>query len=389
MTNVAKAESKGFDLSNLEETISAAIASVTVKDKAVFSRQFAAMFNAGVGMLRCLSVLTEQCGNIKLKRALRAISIEVEEGGSLAEAMRKHPGCFDKLYVSMVAAGEVGGVLDEVLNRLAMLLEKSAKIENELKSAMSYPKTVGGIAIVIFLGMTIFLLPTFTGIFDQLDAELPMFTQVMMNISFFLRGPFLPAENPEAESWLELRNYTIVIFVAILIGIVFAIKAYYKTPVGRFQIDGLILKAPMFGEIVEKSAVASFCNVFGTLTRSGVPILNAMEIVRDTAGNEVIAEAIDYAKTQISEGGSISEAFRERGVMPALAVQMMSIGEETGELDKMLMKVGEFYEDEVEQAIKGLTSMMEPLMIVVIGGMVGSILLSMYLPMFAVMENIG
>lgn len=389
MTNVAKAESKGFDLSNLEESISAAISSVTVKDKAVFSRQFAAMFNAGVGMLRCLSVLTEQCGNIKLKRALRAISLEVEEGGSLAEAMRKHPNCFDKLYVSMVAAGEVGGVLDEVLNRLAILLEKSAKIQNELKSAMSYPKTVGGIAIVIFLGMTIFLLPTFTGIFDQLDAELPMFTQIMMNISYFLRGPFLPTDDPEADSWVELRNYNVVIFVAIIIGIIFAIKQYYKTPVGRFQIDGLMLKAPIFGEIIEKSAVASFCNVFGTLTRSGVPILNAMEIVRDTAGNEVIAEAIDYAKTQISEGGSISEAFRERGVMPALAVQMMSIGEETGELDKMLMKVGEFYEDEVEQAIKGLTSMMEPLMIVVIGGMVGSILLSMYLPMFAVMDAIG
>ncbi|WP_159783495.1 type II secretion system F family protein [Sodalinema gerasimenkoae] len=389
MTNVAKAESKGFDLSNLEESISAAISSVTVKDKAVFSRQFAAMFNAGVGMLRCLSVLTEQCGNIKLKRALRAISLEVEEGGSLAEAMRKHPNCFDKLYVSMVAAGEVGGVLDEVLNRLAILLEKSAKIQNELKSAMSYPKTVGGIAIIIFLGMTIFLLPTFTGIFDQLDAELPMFTQIMMNVSFFLRGPFLPTDDPEADSWVELRNYNVVVFVAIIIGIVFAIKQYYKTPVGRFQIDGLMLKAPIFGEIIEKSAVASFCNVFGTLTRSGVPILNAMEIVRDTAGNEVIAEAIDYAKTQISEGGSISEAFRERGVMPALAVQMMSIGEETGELDKMLMKVGEFYEDEVEQAIKGLTSMMEPLMIVVIGGMVGSILLSMYLPMFAVMDAIG
>lgn len=389
MTNVAKAESKGFDLSNLEESISAAISSVTVKDKAVFSRQFAAMFNAGVGMLRCLSVLTEQCGNIRLKRALRAISLEVEEGGSLAEAMRKHPSCFDKLYVSMVAAGEVGGVLDEVLNRLAILLEKSAKIQNELKSAMSYPKTVGGIAIVIFLGMTIFLLPTFTGIFDQLDAELPTFTVMMMNISYFLRGPFLPTDDPEAESWLELRNYSVVIFVAIIIGIVFAIKQYYKTPVGHFQIDGLMLKAPIFGEIIEKSAVASFCNVFGTLTRSGVPILNAMEIVRDTAGNEVIAEAIDYAKTQISEGGSISEAFRERGVMPALAVQMMAIGEETGELDKMLMKVGEFYEDEVEQAIKGLTSMMEPLMIVVIGGMVGSILLSMYLPMFAVMDAIG
>jgi len=388
-TAFPKEKKKGFDLEAFEENLNAALSSITVKDRAVFSRQFAAMFNAGVGMLRCLSVLTDQCGNAKLKKALKAISAEVEQGGSLAEAMGKHPDCFDKLYVSMVAAGEVGGVLDEVLNRLAILMEKSAKIQNELKSAMSYPQTVGGIAVVIFLGMTIFLLPTFTGIFDQLDAELPMFTQVMMNISFFLRGPFLPPEDPEAESWLELQNFYIVLFVAALLGIVFAIMTYYKTPVGRFQIDAILLKAPIFGDLIEKSAVASFCNVFGTLTRSGVPILNSMEIVRDTAGNEVIAAAIDYARSQIQEGGSISEAFREKGVMPALAVQMMSIGEETGELDKMLMKVGEFYEDEVEQAIKGLTSMLEPLMIVVIGGMVGSILLSMYLPMFAVMENIG
>ncbi|WP_017661955.1 type II secretion system F family protein [Baaleninema simplex] len=389
MTNAARVESKGFDINEFGEKISAAITSVTVKDKAIFSRQFAAMFNAGVGMLRCLSVLNEQCSNPKLRKALVQIRDEVEQGGSLAEAMSRHPGCFDKLYVSMVAAGEVGGVLDEVLNRLALLLEKSAKLQNELKSAMSYPQTVGGIAVVIFLGMTIFLLPTFTGIFDQLDAELPAFTQMMMTISFFLRGPTLPVDVPDAESWVEERNYAIIIFVGIIIGIAFAIRAYYQTPAGRFQIDGLLLKAPIFGDLIEKSAVASFCNVFGTLTRSGVPILNALEIVRDTAGNEVIADAIDYAKDQIQEGGSISEAFRERGVMPALAVQMMSIGEETGELDKMLMKVGAFYEDEVEQAIKGLTSMLEPLMIVVIGGMVGSILLSMYLPMFSVMDEIG
>jgi len=389
MTNAFPAEKKGFDFDEFQEKLAASFASITVKDRAVFSRQFAAMFNAGVGMLRCLSVLTEQCGNPKLKRALTAIRSEVEQGGSLAEAMGKHPDCFDKLYVSMVAAGELGGVLDEVLNRLAVLQEKSAKIENELKSALSYPQTVGGIAVVIFLGMTIFLLPVFTGIFDQLDAELPLFTQVMMNISYFLRGPILPADDPEAESWLEERNFAIFGFVGVLIGIAFAVMTYYKTPVGRFQIDGFLLKAPIFGDLIEKSAVASFCNVFGTLTRSGVPILNSMEIVRDTAGNEVIAQAIDYARSKIQEGGSISEAFREKAVMPALAIQMMSIGEETGELDKMLVKVGEFYEDEVEQAIKGLTSMLEPLMIVVIGGMVGSILLSMYLPMFAVMENIG
>lgn len=389
MANAARTkESKGFDLNNIGESITVALSSVTVKDKAIFSRQFAAMFNAGVGMLRCLSVLDEQCSNPKLKRALTQIRGEVEEGGSLATAMEKHPSCFDKLYTSMVAAGEVGGVLDEVLNRLAMLLEKSAKIQNELKSAMAYPQTVGGIAVVIFLGMTIFLLPIFAGIFKQLGAELPMFTQIMMNISYFLRGPTLPVEDPEAASWLELRNYWIVIFVGVLVGIVFLIMQYYKTPAGRYQIDAIMLKLPIFGDLIEKTAVANFCNVFGTLTRSGVPILNSMEIVRDTAGNSVIAAAIEYAKEQIQSGGSISAAFREKGVMPVLAVQMMSIGEETGELDQMLIKVGQFYEDEVEQAIKALTSMLEPLMIVVIGGMVGSILLSMYLPMFAVMDQI-
>ena len=391
MANAAsKKESKGFDLSNIEETIQVAISSVTVKDKAIFSRQFAAMFNAGVGMLRCLSVLNEQCSNPRLRKALSEIRGEVEEGGGLANAMTKHPKCFDKLYVSMVAAGEVGGVLDEVLNRLAMLLEKMAKLQNELKSAMAYPQTVGFIAVVIFVGMTVFLLPIFADIFDQLGAELPAFTKMMMNISYILRGPSLPTleENPELEG-LESKNWIIVWVIGAIIGIIFAIKQYYQTPAGRFQIDAFLLKAPIFGDLIEKSAVASFCNVFGTLTRSGVPILNAMEIVRDTAGNEVIADAIEYARDQIQTGGSISEAFREKGVMPALAVQMMSIGEETGELDQMLIKVGQFYEDEVEQAIKALTSMLEPLMIVVIGGMVGSILLSMYLPMFSVMDQIG
>jgi type IV pilus assembly protein PilC len=340
-------------------------------------------------MLKCLAVLTEQCPNPKLKRALIAINAEVEEGGGLAEAMRKHPSCFDNLYVAMVQAGEVGGVLDEVLNRLAKLMEDAARLQNQLKSAMSYPQTVGGLAIIIFLGMTIFLLPTFTGIFEQLDAELPIFTQVMLNISLFLRGPTLPANNPDAESWLEEQNFYVVGLVGVIIAVVFAIKQYYKTPVGRFQIDALLLKLPIFGDLIQKTAVARFCNVFGTLTRSGVPILNAMDIVRDTAGNAVIADAIDYAKDNIQGGGMISVAMKEKAVFPALAIQMIAIGEETGELDQMLMKVGAFYEDEVEQAIKGLTSMLEPLMIVVIGAMVGSILLSMYLPMFKVMDEIG
>ncbi len=375
----AKMKKKGFDFNELQDQINCAMSPVTIKDLSIFSRQFAAMFNAGVAMIRCLQVLTEQCPNPKLRRALIQISAEVQEGTNLSEAMRKHTDCFDVLFISMVAAGEVGGVLDEVLNRTAKMMEDAARLENELKSAMSYPKTVGGIAVVIFLGMTIFLLPTFTGIFEQLKVELPPFTQAMMNISEFLRGPFLPPPK---------QGYGIVFFVAGLFGAKQLYEMYYKTPMGRVQIDGILLKMPIFGDLIEKTAIARFCNVFGTLTRSGVPILNSLEIVRETAGNQVIANAVDAVRTDIQSGGMISTTMKREGVFPALAIQMIAIGEETGELDKMLMKVGSFYEDEVEQAIKGLTSMLEPLMIVVIGGMVGSILLSMYLPIFKVMDAI-
>ncbi len=375
----AKPKAKGFDLDEIQDRINCYFSPVTIKDISIFSRQFAAMFNAGVAMIRCLQVLTEQCPNPKLKRALIQISAEVQEGTNLSEAMRKHTDCFDMLFISMVAAGEVGGVLDEVLNRVAKMMEESARLQNELKSAMSYPKTVGGIAVVIFVGMTVFLLPTFTNIFEQLKVELPPFTAAMMQISEFLRGPILPAEK---------RNYWIILFLACLFGLKTAFDMYYKTPPGRLQIDGFMLKAPVFGDLIEKTAIARFCNVFGTLTRSGVPILNALEIVRDTAGNQVISNAIDAVRTELQGGGMISTTMKREGVFPALAIQMIAIGEETGELDKMLMKVGSFYEDEVEQAIKGLTSMLEPLMIVVIGGMVGSILLSMYLPIFKVMDAI-
>lgn len=374
-----KPKSKGFDFDDIQDQITCYFSPVTIKDISIFSRQFAAMFNAGVAMIRCLQVLTEQCPNPKLKRALIQISAEVQEGTNLSEAMRKHTDCFDMLFISMVAAGEVGGVLDEVLNRVAKMMEESARLQNELKSAMSYPKTVGGIAVVIFVGMTVFLLPTFTNIFEQLKVELPPFTAAMMQISEFLRGPILPPAK---------RNYWIIVFLGVLFGLKIAFDMYYKTPPGRLQIDGFLLKAPVFGDLIEKTAIARFCNVFGTLTRSGVPILNALEIVRDTAGNQVISNAIDAVRTEIQGGGMISVTMKREGVFPALAIQMIAIGEETGELDKMLMKVGSFYEDEVEQAIKGLTSMLEPLMIVVIGGMVGSILLSMYLPIFKVMDAI-
>lgn len=349
----------------------AAFTSVSVKDKAIFSRQFAVLTNAGVAIVRSLGVLAEQAGNPKLKKALLEISEDVQQGVTLSEAMRKHPACFDNLYVSMVQAGEVGGVLDEVMNRLSKLLEDVARLQNQVKSALAYPVAVGFLAVLIFLGMTIFLIPIFADIFKQLGVELPALTQFMLTISEVL------------------RSWRIFIPIAIFIGGSFFYKQYYKTRVGRETIDRLSLKMPLFGDLIQKSAVARFSRTFGALTRSGVPILTALEIVRDTAGNQVIANALDASRQEIQQGGMISVALKKDDVFPLMAIQMISIGEETGELDQMLMKVADFYEDEIEQAVKALTSVIEPVMIVVLGGMVGTILLSMYLPMFKVFEKLG
>lgn len=356
-----------YDLSQIKSSL----AKVTVKDKAIFSRQFAVLINAGVAMVRGLGVLSDQCPNPKLKKALQEISSDVQQGTNLSDAMRKHPYCFDGLYTSMVEAGEVGGVLDEVMNRLSTLLEDIARLQNQIKSAMAYPIAVGFIAVTVFIGMTVFLLPTFADIFEQLDAPLPAFTQLMLTISKVLRTP--------------MYSGGVIAIIAVLS---FAYKRYYNTRVGRETMDRFFLKMPLFGDLIQKTATARFCRTFGSLSRSGVPILTALEIVRDTAGNQVIANAVDEARREVQTGGMISLALQKEQVFPVMAIQMISIGEETGEIDTMLMKVADFYEDEVEQSVKALTSIMEPIMIVVLGGMVGSILVAMYLPMFAVMDAI-
>ncbi|MEH2467921.1 type II secretion system F family protein [Nostoc sp.] len=365
-------QSQGFQLNFDLKKFQTSLVKVSVKDKAVFSRQFAVLMNAGVAIVRSLGVLSEQCSNPKLKQALVEISIDVQSGMNLSESMRKHPDCFDGLYVSMIQAGEVGGVLDEVLNRLAKLLEDVARLQNQIKSALSYPTVVGFIAVAIFLGMTIFLIPIFATIFEQIGITLPPLTQFLMDASKFLRSP------------------KAVILLFIIVGLKIAYSQFGKTPGGRLTIDRLSLKVPLFGDLIQKSSVARFSRTFGSLTRSGVPILTCLEIVRDTSGNQVIANAIDAARLEIQQGGMISIALQENdGVFPSMAIQMISIGEETGELDAMLMKVADFYEDEVEQAVKAMTSILEPVMIVVLGGMVGTILLAMYLPMFKVFETLG
>jgi type IV pilus assembly protein PilC len=365
--DLKESQNFSFDLKKFQTSM----VKVSVKDKAVFSRQFAALTNAGVAIVRSLGVLSEQCSNPKLKASLIEISDDVQTGTNLSDAMRKHPQCFDNLYVSMIQAGEIGGVLDDVLNRLAKLLEDVARLQNQIKAASSYPMVVGFLATAIFVGMTVFLIPIFAKIFKDIGVELPPLTQFLMTCSEIL------------------RSYWSLVIIAGIMAFTYAYKQYYKTRVGKETIDRLSLKMPLFGDLIQKSSVARFSRTFGALTRSGVPILTCLEIVRDTSGNQVVANAIDAARAEIQQGGMISIALQKEAVFPAMAIQMISIGEETGELDAMLMKVADFYEDEVEQAVKALTSILEPLMIVVLGGMVGTILLAMYLPMFKVFETLG
>ncbi|MDB9489831.1 type II secretion system F family protein [Dolichospermum circinale CS-534/05] len=373
---------QGFVIQNIKEfqtlasrldikKIQNSFVKVSVKDRAVFSRQFAALVNAGVAIVRSLGVLSEQCNNPKLKAALMEISADVQSGVNLSDAMSKHPDCFDGLYVSMVEAGEIGGVLDEVLNRLSKLLEDMARLQNQIKSALAYPAVVGFLATAIFVGMTVFLIPIFAKIFKDLGAELPALTQFLLLCSEVL------------------RSYLSLLVIGVLFALWFLYQQYYKTPVGKLSIDTISLKIPLFGDLIQKSSIARFSRTFGALTRSGVPILTSLEIVRDTSGNQVVANAIDAAREEVQQGGMISIALLKKAVFPAMAIQMMTIGEETGQLDAMLMKIADFYEDEVEQAVKALTSILEPLMIVVVGGMVGTILLAMYLPMFKVYDSIG
>jgi type IV pilus assembly protein PilC len=289
---------------------------------------------------------------------------------SLGEALRRWPKVFDKLSIAMVEAGEAGGVLDESLRRLAKLLEDNAKLQNQIKGALGYPVAVLVIAVAVFLGMTIFLIPTFAEIFDSLGADLPWFTQMMVDLSSLLRSTF--------SLYLGLG----------LIVLIYLFSKFYATPIGRRRVDALILKLPLFGELIQKTATAQFCRTFSSLSRAGVPILMSLDIVREITNNSIISDAITNSREDVLQGIPLSVALERMNVFPDMSISMLSIGEETGEMDAMLSKVADFYEDEVEAIVKALTSMLEPAMIVLVGGIVGSILLAMYMPMFAVFENI-
>jgi len=341
-----------------------------IREKALFASKLSALVSAGVPIVRSLSLLSAQQKLPLFRRALEAITADVNQGGSLAAAMRRWPTVFDRLSIALVEAGEAGGVLDETLKRLARLLEDNARLQNQIKGAMGYPVAVLVIAILVFLGMTLFLIPTFATIFEDLGADLPLFTQIMLDLSNLLRSPLalVLAGGLAIGGWMFVR--------------------YYATANGRRRVDAALLKLPLFGDLLQKTATAQFCRTFSSLSRAGVPILLSLEIVRETAGNSIISDAIMNARNDVLEGIPLSTAIASKQVFPEMAVSMLSIGEETGGLDAMLAKVADFYEDEVSAAVKALTSMLEPAMIVIVGGIVGSILLAMYLPMFSIFEQI-
>jgi len=342
---------------------------VKLKDLTIFSRQFATMINAGVSLVRTLNILADQTTNTRFKVVIGQVRQKVEEGNSLSDALKDYPNIFSKLYSSMVRAGETGGVLDEVLERLAGFLEKQAKLEGQIKSAMVYPVVVCVIATAIFLFLLTFVLPIFDSMFKSMNAKLPAFTQMLINMS------------------QVMQHYGPLVIMG-MAGAVWGFKRFINTTFGRYWFDGIMMRAPVFGPLTRKTAVARFTRTLGTLLRSGVPLMGALEIVQDTAGNTRIAEAVTKVRDAVREGEGLTKKLEETKVFPAMVTQMISIGEETGAMDDMLTRIADFYDNEVEEAVKALTSLLEPLMMVGIGGMVGSIIIGMYLPMFSIIGAI-
>ena len=344
---------------------------VTIKDLVVFTRQFAVMVDAGLPLVQCLHILAEQQTNITFKAVLRNVKSSVEQGSTFADALRKHPKVFDALFTNLIAAGEVGGILDTILNRLAIQLEKQEKLRKQLKGAMVYPATVCVIALACIVLLLVKVIPVFEQMFADFGGTLPGPTQMVINLS----------------NWLQ--SY-IVYLLAGIVGVATAFgRARMKSPAFRFKTDALALQLPIFGEIIKKVAVARFTRTLGTMISSGVPILDGLDIVARTAGNMVIEAELQATRKSISEGKTISEPLQGSKIFPGMMVQMVSVGEETGSMEAMLNKIADFYDDEVDSAVSALTAMLEPLMMVFMGGSIGTILIAMYLPIFTIADTVG
>jgi type IV pilus assembly protein PilC len=336
---------------------------VAAKNLAIFTRQFSVMIDAGLPLVQCLEILGNQEEDKNFSAIILSTRGEVESGASLADAMRKHPKAFDALFTNMIAAGEAGGILDTILQRLAVYIEKAVKLKGQVKSAMIYPVAIIVIAAVV-VGLILWkVIPTFANLFAGLGAELPLPTRVVIALSNNLVrfGPFL---------------------IVGLGAAAYGFKAYYGTPGGRKAIDAMTLKLPVLGILMRKIAVARFCRTLSTLLASGVSILEALDITARTAGNAVVEEAIQTTRTSIERGETIAAPLRETNVFPSMVVQMISVGEATGALDTMLSKIAEFYEEEVDVAVAGLLTLLEPIMIALLGGVVGGIVIAMYMPIF-------
>ncbi len=367
MPSKIKERGKGLDR---DLTIPGMEPKVTTKDLVVFTRQFATMIDAGLPLVQCLDILGRQQDNKTFKKMLVQVKEDVESGSTFADALKKHPKAFDELYVNLVAAGEVGGILDTILNRLAAYIEKALKLKKQIKGAMTYPATVIGIAFVVIAVILVFVIPTFEKMFADFGGTLPAPTQVVINLSNFV------------------QDYILVIIATIILGIV-AFKKIYKTEKGRAKIDDFALKLPIFGPLIRKAAVAKFTRTLGTMISSGVPILDGLEIVAKTAGNKTVEKAIYRVRQSISEGKTIAEPLEKSGVFPPMVCQMISVGEQSGAIDTMLNKIADFYDDEVDDAVAALTSMLEPLLMLFLGTTVGGLVIAMYLPIFKLAGTVG
>lgn len=342
------------------------------KDLVVFTRQFGTMINAGLPLIQCLDILSTQSENKVLRETVADVKNSVEAGSTFSDALKKHPKVFDELYTNMIHAGEVGGLLDTILTRLAKHIEKAMKLKGQIKSAMVYPTAIVGVAIIVISVLMVWVIPVFAQMFLEMSGGkigLPGPTQLVINISNFFQS-----------YWYAMGGA--------LVGLIVAIKRYYATVNGRVVIDRLLLKIPVVGDLIRKASVAKFTRTLGTLITSGVPLLEGLSICAKTSGNKVIEEALMNARVSISGGKTISEPLAKCNVFPKMVTHMIAVGESTGALDAMLGKIADFYEDEVDQAVDTLTSLLEPIMMVVLGTVIGFIVIAMYLPIFTMAQAI-
>jgi len=346
---------------------------LTDKDLVVFTRQFGTMINAGLPLIQCLEILSTQSENAALRKAIGEVKTHVEGGSTFSDALKRHPKVFDDLYINMVHAGEVGGLLDTILSRLSKHIEKAMKLKAQIKSAMVYPAAICGIAVIVITVLMIWVIPVFEKMFREMSngkMALPAPTQLVIDMSNFVQG-----------NWY--------LILGAIIGAVVATKKYYATPQGRLAIDKLLLKVPVFGDLIRKASVAKFTRTLGTLLSSGVPLLEALTICAKTSGNKVVEGALLDARISISGGKTISEPLAKSGTFPKMVTHMIAVGESTGALDSMLGKIADFYEEEVDQAVTSLTALLEPMMMVFLGITIGFIVIAMYLPIFSMASAIG